>query len=469
MKRAFSRKNIWENLPRPLKTIAGYALRLLPIHCILGKKFSTHLNFVEESQWWTREQFQAYQLAQIQKICVHAAKKSRFYQAHFAAACFNPSAINNLSDLARLPTIDRDTINNNLDNILTVPPNAPHVDYISTGGTGGVPLRFFIGSNRSHIEYPYLISNWQRVGYKLGMAVAVIRGRTVSPDRHGLLHEYDPLLRHHYYSNFHMSEENMGRYLEHIRTIGPCFLHVYPSSVLNLARFMAQHNIPLISNVLGILAESENVYPEQRQMVEEVFGCRYFSSYGHTEKLIAAAECEKSHHYHVWPTYGYFELLDVNGDPVTTPGETGEIVGTGFINQAVPFIRYRTGDYATYIGNKCEHCGREMPIIADIRGHRIQEYLVAGDGSLIAWTAVNVHDDTFDHVRQFQFYQEIPGEAVLKVVPTSKFNEMDIAAMHVNLGRKFDGNLHFTVKIVEKIAISTRGKAIYVDQKIVEP
>ncbi|MBV5327341.1 MAG: hypothetical protein JZU65_06840, partial [Chlorobium sp.] len=90
----------------------------------------------------------------------------------------------------------------------------------------------------------------------------------------------------------------------------------------------------------------------------------------------------------------------------------------------------------------------------------------ASDGSFITWSAVNVHDDTFDHVRQFQFYQDTPGKAVLKVVPASAFREEDIRAMQTNLGKKFDGRLRFDIKVVETIALSKMGKAIFVDQNI---
>lgn len=468
MKRALSRKNIWDALPRPLKTVAGHALGVLPVSLILGRKFRKSVKFVEEAQWWPREKFKDYQLEQVRRICTFAFEKSEFYRNHFSSAGLAPSAIKDLQDMQQLPTIDRDTVNENLAGMLTISPEATNIDYITTGGTGGVPLRFYIGADRSHIEYPYLVSGWQRVGYRLGGPIAVVRGRIVAADSTGLAYEYDPLFKHHYYSNFHMTEEDMGRYLEHVRHIGPCFLHTYPSSVSNLARFMLRNKIKPLANIRGILAESENVYLEQRQMVEKVFGCRYFSSYGHTEKLVAAAECEKSTDYHVWPTYGYFELLDTSGSPVITPGERGEIVGTGFINQVVPFIRYRTGDYATYIGDRCEKCGREMPVIADIRGHNIQENLIAADGSLITWSAINMHDDTFDHVRQFQFYQDTPGEAILKIVPAPKFQDKNIAAMQTNLGHKFNEHLQFVVKVVENIPLSKRGKAIFVDQRILQ-
>jgi len=326
-----------------------------------------------------------------------------------------------------------------------------------------------MSASRSRVEYAYLAMSWKRVDYELEMPMAVLRGRTVQPDRNGFRHEYDPILRHHYYSSFHMSDEKMKRYLEHIATIGPCFLHVYPSSIAVLTRFIIRNSIHAPKNIRGIIAESEIVYPDQQQMVEEVFDCRYFSCYGQSEKVVLAAGCEKSDNYHVWPTYAYFELLDDNGNPVNTPGQQGEIVGTGFINTIMPFIRYRTGDWAMYVGNRCRECGREHTLIRDIRGHRTQEVLIAVDGSEISWTALNMHDDTFIHVRQFQFFQDKPGQAVLRIVPADSFGKDDVDRIHRNLGRKLDRRLTFTLELIDVIPLSPRGKAIYVDQQIERP
>jgi phenylacetate-CoA ligase len=199
-----------------------------------------------------------------------------------------------------------------------------------------------------------------------------------------------------------------------------------------------------------------------------MFRQRLFSCYGLTEKIVSAAECEYSTNYHVWPTYGFFELIDEQGKPVTTPGHRGEIVGTGFINTVTPFIRYRTGDFATYVGERCEDCGREHAIIADIRGHRIQETFVASDGARISWTALNMHDDTFQRVHQFQFYQDTPGIARLRLVPAPGFSADDQARIQRNLGVKFTGRMRIHIDLVHSIAPSCSGKAIYVDQCLPE-
>jgi phenylacetate-CoA ligase len=405
-------------------------------------------------------------LNKLREILEIAYEKTRFYRRAFDAAGFRPDDLHSLDCMSRLPAIDRKVAIANLEDMCTRDVRNRDVDFGSTGGTSGAPLHFYINAGRSAIEYAYLTTSWQRTDYKLGMPMAVLRGRVVKPDRNGLRHEYDPILRHHYYSSFHLSDENMETYLEHIATIGPCFLHVYPSTVAAWARFILRTAGRAPKNIRGIIAESEIVYPEQRQMIEEVFGCRLFSCYGQSEKVVMAAGCEHSNDYHVWPTYGYFELLDGDGQPVIKPGRRGEIVGTGFINTVMPFIRYRTGDWATYVGDHCDACGREHTLIRDIRGHRTQEVLIASEGSEIPWAALNMHDDTFLHVRQFQFVQETRGQAVLRVVPAIGFSDDDAARIHRNLGRKLDGRLTFSIDLVETIPLSPRGKAIYVDQRI---
>lgn len=466
MKRALSRKRLWESLPRSVRAALGRAIGALPPAMLLGARFRASHRFAREAEWWSIEQSRDYQLRRLREICTLAYEKTSFYRRQFDTVGLNPRDLATPEDIAALPTIDKTTLNENINAMCAVSPESPGVDYVSTGGTSGVPLRFYIGADRSAIEYGYLVACWQRAGYALGLRMAVFRGRAVAENSSGLRHEYDPLLRYHYYGNFHMTDDNMRRYLDHVRGIGPCFLHAYPSSADALARFIGRTGITPPENVRGIIAESEIVYPEQRTVIEEAFGTRLFSCYGHTEKLVLTAECEHSSDDHVWPTYGYFELLDEDGSPVTTPGQRGEIVGTGFINTVVPFIRYRTGDWATYVGDSCQACRRGHTIVRDIRGHRTQEVLIAEDGREISWTALNLHDDTFERVRQFQFRQDSPGRAVLRIVPAEGFGQDDRRRIHDSLDQKLDGSIDMKFEIVDEIPVSNVGKAIYVDQRI---
>jgi phenylacetate-CoA ligase len=77
-----------------------------------------------------------------------------------------------------------------------------------------------------------------------------------------------------------------------------------------------------------------------------------------------------------------------------------------------------------------------------------------------------MHDDTLLHVGQFQFYQDAPGRAVLRVVPAEGFGDEDQQRIQQNVGRKLDGQVTFAIEPVESIPLSPRGKMIYVDQRI---
>lgn len=466
MKLALSRKNIWEKLPRSLKRGVGRALHIVPLELLLGARFRRVRGWLLQSERWSADRIRTYQLEQLRCICTLGYERSMFYRRWFERCGFDPHDLKRVEDLSHLPTIDKSTVRENLDEMCTRSSSASDVDGTSTGGTGGQPLHFYIDTDRSAVEYAYLVASWERAGYRVGMTLAVLRGRVVTPDRSGIRHEYDPLLRHHYFSNFHTTDADFFAYFERIRRIGPCFLHVYPSSAVALARFVRRCGTAVPSNIHGILAESEIVYPEQRPFIEETFSRRLFACYGHSEKLVLAAACEHSDAYHVWPTYGYFELLDEHGKAVTTPGQRGEIVGTGFINTVVPFIRYRTGDYATYVGDHCDACGRSHMLIEDIQGHRSQEFLITADGSEVSWTALNMHDDTFRNVRQFQFYQDTPGRATLRIVPADGFGEADRQRIVRNLARKLDARLDVAIELTEAIHLSASGKTVYVDQRI---
>ncbi|MCA9254091.1 MAG: phenylacetate--CoA ligase family protein [Phycisphaerales bacterium] len=463
---ALSRKNLWEKTPAGVKRALGAALSVAPPTFWLGRAFREQLAFAESSQHWSRDKAEAWTLDRLRDIVRLAAEQSPFFQRHFADAGFDAADLKSLDDLNRLPTIDKTTIREHGDAMLTQPKNAPGVDYVTTGGSGGAPMGFHIGADRSAIEYAYLVAGWRRAGFGPNDTQAVFRGQVVAPDRTGLRHNFDPILRRHYYSNFHMTDDNMDRYVDHLSTIGACYLHVYPSSMATLTRYLQRADRRLPGNVRGILAGSEIVYDADREATEQLTGLRYYSWYGHSEKLVLAAECEHSSLYHVWPTYGHCELLDEAGRPVTEIGRRGEIVGTGFINRVMPFIRYRTGDFATLAGLRCEACGRDHMLLADIQGHRTQEMLICADGAEISWTAVNMHDRTFDGVLRFQFRQTTPGVATLRLVPGAGFDSSRTREIKRSLDRKLEGRIVFDVALCDEIELTHRGKTTFVDQRI---
>lgn len=466
MKRAWSKKNLWEQAPKPVKRVVGGLLACAPPAMLLGGAFRKQLARIHESQYWPAERIREEQLRRLRCVVQLAYEQTEGYRTLYDRAGVSPSDIHSLEGFAGLPVIDKETIIEDHAPWCAVAPNSPGVDYVTTGGSSGRQLRFYINAGRSAVEYAYLVAGWQRMGYTLNTPQVVLRGMNVAPDKHGLRHEYDPILRRHYYSNFHTSDASLLQYLKHMRTLPRFFYHVYPSSIAAFARFLQRTGQEPPRGGLGILAGSETIYSDQRRHVEEVLGVRFYSWYGHSEKLVLASECEHSRDYHVWPLYGYAELLDEHDRPITTPGQVGEIVGTGFINTVMPFIRYRTGDFAEYVGDGCEACGREHLIVRNLQGHRASEVLIGFDGAAISFTTINVHDDSFDHVRRYQFQQHEPGKVTLRVIPAESWDNECHLLVQNRLQQRLGDRIALTVETCEDLPLTAAGKSSQIDQRI---
>ena len=104
--------------------------------------------------------------------------------------------------------------------------------------------------------------------------------------------------------------------------------------------------------------------------IEEAWGAKVYSTYGVTELANSLCECDAGAGGHLHNDQLHIEVLDDAGDPVAD-GEVGEIVATTFGVEAMPVIRYRTGDCAALFRASCA-CGRTTPRLGPIIGRKNQ-------------------------------------------------------------------------------------------------
>ena len=71
-------------------------------------------------------------------------------------------------------------------------------------------------------------------------------------------------------------------------------------------------------------------------------------------------------------------------------------------------------------------------------------------------SAINVHSDNFKNVFRFQFYQDTPGRAVLKIMPKKGFEKKDKRAIEKEFNYKFNGNVVVDAMIVNNIPLTSR-------------
>lgn len=336
-----------------------------------------------------------------------------------------------------------------------------------TGGSTEHPMRFLLEKHVSRPkEHAFLQSFRGRLSLEEGELVLALRGRTVpSAAEGGPVWAIEPIRRQLVFSSDHLERRFMPQYAEALERHRPRWIEAFPSALYPLARWLRDHPMPSFTRDLrGVMLFSENVYPFQMRLFREVFGCPVVSHYGHSERVLMAATLPGDDRYHFWPQYGWLELLDDGDQPVTEPGRVGHVVGTGFDNRVMPFVRYRTGDLAVLGEGTGAIAG--FPVCERIEG-RVQEFVVCRDERLISLTTLGAaHFAELADVDAIQYEQREPGRLVLKLAGERPLAPEARERIAHAVERKTQGGCAVDVVAVERIERSPRGKARLLHQHL---
>ncbi len=446
---------------RPKDSLTIRALDLLPAYSAYKKTYA----LLQQSRWWSREELAAYQAAALSRLLAHAYANVPYYRRVFDDRGLVPGDIQTPADLRLLPVLTREDLQTHLPDLKARNYPDAAFEYVTTGGSTGIPVGFYYerGASRAR-EWAFMKTQWDRVGYRFGDKCVVLRGYIVGSARDAVYWKKTLFGRWLLMSSHHMTEETLPAYISEIRRFKPRFIQSYPSTAALLARYMIEHGVDSFPTVRAVLCGSENLYPWQRSLLEEAFGCRVFSWYGNSEQTVLAGECEESTHYHIFPEYGIVELIGRDGRPVTNPGEMGEVVATNLTNYVCPLIRYRTRDVAVATEKQCS-CGRQYPLLEKVEG-RLQEFIVTRNGHLISVTPINYESGAFENIRQFQMYQETMGELIIKVVRKPTYTREDTRQLVRELRWQLGDGVDVQVRFVDEIPRTEGGKFRYLIQKL---
>lgn len=414
--------------------------------------------FLDDSENWNLEKIRDYELSELQRICTFAYENTDGYKKLFDKHKINPNSIKSIEDFRNFPFTNKKTFQDKLEGFSA---DVKERFYVTTGGSTGIPMGMYRDPISFAKELASKAHQYHRIGWKEGDRQLVIRGLPIdTPDHTEFFEEFNELRC----STYQFVPKHLKNYQKKALEYEPEWLRCYPSAGYLFASFLKEKKLKF-PKLKGILCASEMLFDFQKELMQEVFQTRVFSHYGHYEMAALAGFCENTDDYHVLPQYGFVELIDDSGNQVTEIGETGEIVATSFIMQATPFIRYKTGDLANLKSWKCESCGRPHQIWEKVVGRR-QEMIVSKKGRLISTTMLNMHDDIYDELRQFQFYQDKKGKIEFRFVPKSEINQNKISEIKKRLFIKLGEDFELEMLPVEKIELTKRGKHKALLQKL---
>ncbi len=332
----------------------------------------------------------------------------------------------------------------------------------ATGGTTGTPLRLTRSLRGIAAEQAFIDS---LLGDELSFRtakVAVLRAFTVkdrADDRppFGTLTQGGRCL---VLSSYHLSEKTASWYRCELERFRPDILFAYPSMLARLLNTLGQQRPGL--RVPIILCSSEMMPEGLRGDAEATLSGRLVDYYGLAERVCFAWSTD-GREFRFSPAYGRTELLPSTTDTQMPGTLAARIVATGFWNDAMPLVRYDTGDLAILPVGLSEREIREIELgvrpFLGILG-RQDETILLPDGTVVY--GLNQIPKGIDHASQVQIVQSGPLRVELFVVPKPTYVARDSEALLKNARARFPPNVDVRVELVDCLKQTPAGKTPFV-------
>ncbi|HJN07321.1 MAG TPA: hypothetical protein QF564_01410, partial [Pirellulaceae bacterium] len=251
-------------------------------------------------------------------------------------------------------------------------------------------------------------------------------------------------------SLYHLKPENMQAYVDLLESRQFKYYAGYPSGVYLVADFLRS-----IGHTLGnppeiIVTGAESLLPFQRKAFTEWIGAPSTDQYGQAEGVANLSRCEDDL-YHEDMEFCVIEREKVTETP---EGDVCRILGTALHNYAQPFIRYDTGDLASFNNRKCS-CGRQTPVASCVDG-RIESYVVTPDGRRVGRMDHCFKDLT--SIREAQIVQHVPNELEVLLVPAPEFDGEVERELIDEIHSRVGGEMKVVVNITDAIPRTRTGK-----------
>src|SRR5438876_6396768 len=333
---------------------------------------------------WNREMetapratMRALQGERLGRACAWAVERVSFYRNAFAARGVDAGTIKSVDDLRRLPFTVKADLRDLYPWGLFAVPQAELSRIHASSGTKGKPT--VVGYTRGDLE------TWREV-----MARSLAAGGAEPGHLIQIAYGYGLFTGG---LGFHDGAEHMGltvvpvssgntlRQILLLQDFRPQGLACTPSFALHIGETMREQGLdPRAVGVGYGIFGAEPWTEAMRRQIEALWGLRAVDCYGLSEIIGpgVAMECVAVRDgLHVNDDHFLPEIVDpVSGDPLPE-GAEGELVLTCLTKEALPMIRYRTGDLTSLDAAPCR-CGRTTARIARIKGRADDMLVIKG-------------------------------------------------------------------------------------------
>ncbi|MGQ9554091.1 MAG: phenylacetate--CoA ligase family protein [Anaerolineae bacterium] len=330
----------------------------------------------KERETMSRPALQALQLDLLQKQIRRAYESVPFYRQAFRARGIRPEDIRSLQDLQLLPFTRKTDFRDNYPFGLLAVPRRQLVRVHASSGTTGKPI--IVAYTASDLDI------WCEVCAR-GLAAAGVTEEDMVQIAmgYGL---FTGALGWHYGAErlgatvVPVSAGNTRRQIMLIQDLETTVFCATPSYAIFVAEQAEEMAVDLRDYKLRIGIHGAEPWSEgMRREIEDRLGVRAFDTYGLSEIIGpgVSGECEARRGLHINEDHFLVEIIHPQTEEPLPLGERGEVVITALTKEALPIIRYRTGDISSLDITKCD-CGRTQARMERVSGRTDDMLVVRG-------------------------------------------------------------------------------------------
>ena len=307
-----------------------------------------------------------YQMQRFRETVRYAVGHSPFYAEHLAG--IGADSIRTAGDIRRLGVTSEQDLAGNENRFLCIPPGSvERIFSVPTTGTHGKRKRIFFTRNdlAPSVEFYYhAFLTFIRPGDRLLVMMGSSSEGSVGDTIDRSLSSIGVITR------VFGQVTDLETAWKAVLDFAPDVIVGIPYQVAALAAWSRSHGLP--RGVRCVLLSADDVLDAIRERISRIWGAEVYSHYGLTETgLAGGVDCCAHRGYHLRACDLYAEILDPDDDGF------GELAVTTFGREAMPLIRYRTGDIARISTQPCP-CGGVLPRLETIRGRLSNSCVIFG-------------------------------------------------------------------------------------------
>jgi phenylacetate-CoA ligase len=390
---------------------------------------------------------------------VRYAAQLPFWADRFRQARLDVHGEFGFADFAAVPALERAEIADAGDAMLSPTVTAHLRRKMATGGSSGTPTVTWTGPlERGWGESAVRFFD-ARIGLHEGDRVALLWGHNLDPVSRASRKEQfeDWMLNRKWFDCFRLSPQLLLEYHLELTAFRPAFVQAYASALFSLAEAVRDTGLSLpVYPTHGFVTGAEKVYDWQRHVIEEVFGKPVYERYGGRDIGLIAVQLDPraSRRFVVdWP--------NVHAE-IANGGEEGELLVTKLHADAMPLLRYRSGDMIRSAGATP---GVPLTSIDEILGRTLQRIWLP-NGTWMHGTVVPHLLKDFA-LRKYQLRQAADYSTELLVVTQDSFDSTQEQDIMTALRRNLPG-VPIVIHRVAEIPATAAGKWLPVVSEIRE-